>query len=135
MQHLVYNCSNNRQRKRENLPKRTAANLSCASGYFGKNLYSSNRFEIMQLKIATSLLDNNISETKHQLENKQNRQSSTFKKGVRGVGGGEGHKMQDIVSRKLFAQRKKNLNNSKGATAATCPLIGSGISNSRHSCQ
>lgn len=48
----------------DHLPIRTAASLSCVSGYFGKNLYSSNKFEIMQLKIASSLVIGNIKNPK-----------------------------------------------------------------------
>jgi len=44
------------QYHKRNLPKRTAAILSCLSGYFGKNLYSSNKFAIMHSKIDFSLL-------------------------------------------------------------------------------
>lgn len=40
-----------------NSPKRTAAILSCLSGYLGKNLYSSNRLAIMHSKIDCSLSD------------------------------------------------------------------------------
>jgi hypothetical protein len=48
------------KKESQDLPKSTAANLSCASGYFGKNLYSSNKFEIMQLKIDCSLFTHNF---------------------------------------------------------------------------
>lgn len=37
------------------LPNKTAAILSCLSGYLGKNLYSSNKFAIIQSKILFSL--------------------------------------------------------------------------------